>query len=458
MCTPLVVKVDKQATAVHKDPESSPSLKQKRLLALPLSECQKYKRPARTFQEIFSLYAGDMASPSPLKPFSAEIKNFIQAHLQSDVAALALKPLPDKNWPRAEILNQIKARQKAMKKLPELASHAALIFPVPEVVEQASSAITASYKAGLAGTGGRFIDLTAGLGADALALFEHFDEGVLIEADAHTAACLAHNIPHLSGKPHQVHHARCEDILSDLPESDMVMIDPQRRETGGRIGLFRLEDTSPDIMQLLPQLRETAKKILLKTSPMLDIREGITALPGCTEVHVVEVDGNCKELLFLIGDAGTAAARPALHAAALGKHPYHISYPFGHDPAAEESEPLTYLYEPGPALMKSGLHTAYAAKHGLSKLHPQTHLYTSTTPITDYPGRSFKVLETLPIDKKAVQGTLPERAAGITCRNVPITPEALRKKLQLKESNQLTLFAATLMDETHKLILCQKDA
>ena len=106
--------------------------------------------------------------------------------------------------------------------------------------------------------------------------------------------------------------------------------------------------------------------------------------------------------------------------------------------------------------MKSGLHPSYAARHGLQKIAPMTHLYTSEEPITPYMGRSFKVLQTLPVKKQALDTYLPDKQASISVRNFPMKPDELRKKLKLKDGGHYTIFGCTLQNGEKRLLLCEK--
>lgn len=385
-----------------------------------------------------------------------DIQEFIHSNKNSDIAALSLKKWPNPEWPKHEILQQIKSLQKATSKLPQWTTRKGIIFPKPEVIEQASSHATANYKATITHKGNLFLDLTAGSGSDFFTLSTNFKEGYGIDIDIENISLLKHNAPLLTSTPLTILHGTAEEIIPDLGNNfDVIYLDPQRRTEGGKKGLFRLEETSPNIIELLPILKQKAKMILIKTSPYMDITEGLRQLPGTSEVHIVEHDKQCKEVLFVINQKTSNQEPVQIISANLDKNTiYQAPYPSHNVTDVPLSAPLTYIYEPGPALMKSELHTNYAIENNLNKLAPLTHLYTSDTYLPDYPGRCLKYLESLSANKKAIHAALSDKKANISARNFPERPDQLRKKWGIKDGGHFTLFACTLGEKEHVILLC----
>lgn len=382
-----------------------------------------------------------------------EIQAFIARHENDDVAELALKKPPAENYPL--ILDQIKSRQKAKNKIPSWLARDNIILPAPDLVEQASSSATAFYKASLV-EGNSFADLTAGAGVDTAAFALKFKTGICVEADEIAAALLAHNLGILCPGI-AVHNARAEDYVADMEPVDLAFIDPQRRQSGKR-GLFRFEDCSPDILALLPSLKTKAKMILIKTSPVLDITEAIRQLQNVSGVHIVEWRGECREVLYLLNSAQTVD-EPGVTAITIddeGNVLQSLSFTLTEEQNSQTpiAPPQKFLYEPGPAFLKSGGFNVIAEKFYLSKLHRDTHLYTSDKPCPEFPGRKFEILAVLPVDKKS----LPLRQANLTLRNFPGSAESLRKKLELKDGGDNYLFACTLADDSKALIHTRKSA
>lgn len=390
-----------------------------------------------------------------------DIRKFIHDNRAQDVKALALKKPPKAEWPYPLILDQIKALQKAELKCPALAEHNNTILPAPELIEQASSQPCAAYKANLI-AGNSFADLTAGSGMDTIALGKtHTEQSYAIERDAHSAEILAHNLKQLGMEHIEVIHQDSAEFVRSMPEVDTVLIDPQRREEQKR-GIFALEDCSPNILELLPALKDKAKTIILKTSPVLDISKAVGQIGLVNAVHIVQHKKECKELLFVITPERTAPPQDiainAVHIDENGILLERFTYTSAEENAAQSlfSAPLAYLYEPGPAFQKSGAFKLLGARYGLRKLHPNTHLYTSDTPVSGFPGRQFEIIGRCAVNKKALKDILPDMKASLSMRNFNMRTEDLRKKLDLSESEAHTVFACEILPKEKCLILCKK--
>lgn len=391
-----------------------------------------------------------------------DIQKFILEHQNADVAELALKKPPHPDWPYTLILDQIKSRQKSAKKFPEFLSHAGTILPHPDVIEQASSRACALYKASLCG-GQSFTDLTAGSGADTFAMAEnHKGASFAVERDAHSAAILEHNLK-IFGHDHvKVIHTSAENFVLNMPEVDTVIIDPQRRE-GQKRGIFSLSECSPDIGDLLEPLRAKAKRIILKTSPVLDISKTLEQFPNIAAVHIVQYQKDCKELVFIFDLHQTYNALNvpirAVHINDNGQIDGRFDYTIQDEgqSISEFSAPLHYLYEPWPAYQKAGAFKLMGNRFDLKKLHPNTHLYTGAEYMKDFPGRIFIVKSQCAINKKALKEILPTMRANLSVRNFPLQPDILRKKLGLQDGGEFTLFACEIIPHDKNLILCIKN-
>ncbi len=373
-----------------------------------------------------------------------QIQTFIKTHADDDVRTLALKKPPSPDWPYPLILDQIKTRQKAKVKAPQLLENPNWIFPTHNIFEQASSAATALFKASLI-KADSFTDLTGGAGIDSWAFAQTTKNGTVIDADETNAALLAHNLPI------PAHHTTAENFVPTMQPVTLTLIDPQRR-TQNRKGLYRFEDCSPNILPLLPHIK--SQTIMIKASPMMDIEQALNSLQNVSDIYVIEHAGECKELLFLIKKEPTT---PTIHAVNIDKNgqPTHeLSFTLEEEKSAtcEISTPQKYLYEPGPAFLKSGAYKTIAAHYNLKKLHQHTHLYTGNAPLKTFPGRTFEIINTYPVQAKA----LPFTRANLTTRNFPQNVETLRKKLKLKDGGNDYLFACTLNTGKHILLHCNK--
>ena len=383
-----------------------------------------------------------------------DIQAFIRRHETGDVKTLALTKWPNDHWPKAMILDQIKARQKASTKMPQWHAHTHVIFPTADIVEQASSTATALYKASLY-SGASCADLTAGCGIDSWAFGQSFKTLHCVERDSSAAQMLEYNLKHL--RPHaKVHNASAEEFIKIMPDVDMVYIDPQRRNDHRR-GIFKLEECSPSIIDLIPALSTRTKSIFIKTSPMIDIHGACKILKNVQDVYIVEHNGQCKEALFYINTQSTTTD-PQIHAVRLnqdGKVYDSINFHKKHTDTFDftYANPEKYLYEPAPAYQKAGAMHAIAHQFAVKKIAPDTHLFTSDRPIKNFPGRTFMITGTHAPYKKS----LPFKQANLTVRNFPSSVEDLRNKLKLREGGHAYLFACTLANNDKIIISAEKN-
>lgn len=386
-----------------------------------------------------------------------EIRDFIEKNADSDVAALALKK-PAKNWPWPLVLDQIRARQKAKIKLPSWLKRENIVFPKPDLMEQASSEAAARHKASLI-EGEKFVDLTAGAGVDFCAFLEKFRHGVGIEKNEETASLLSHNIKILSRKSFEVRSGDAAALIESLTPCDFIYVDPQRRG-GGKKGKFLLENCAPDILRMLPMLRSKAKTIMIKTSPVLDIDAAIKALDPVSEVHVVEWRGECRETLYILRNRDAPAAQHVpITATAIndcGEIIHSLRLTRAQEKMAEcvFGPPEQYLYEPSPALMKAGAFKFIAAHYGVNKLHTHTHLYTSARPRLEFPGRIFEIHGVYPARSRK----FPFEKAHVALRNFPGAAEDLRRRLGLGDGGEDYLFGCALEGGEKVIIHVKKTA
>ena len=386
-----------------------------------------------------------------LKP---EIQDFIARHKDADVRDLALKKMPPE-WPRAAILNQIQSRQKSKGKISSwLAAHTYVIFPVPDLIEQASSDATARYKASLF-QGERFVDLTGGVGVDCAAFAKNFNHVTCVENNSEAAILLRHNLPLVTGKEINCIATDARTALQsiELPV-DLIYIDPQRRNKM-RKGLKYFEECSPDIIDLLPVLLEKSSNILIKTSPMLDIQQALAQLPQTRTVYVVEWQKDCREVLYHLtrepNHAEVTIKAVSLKDDGTSLHEYTFIRTEEKEAIVQFDLPQTYLYEPGPAFMKAGCYKSLSDTYGVKKLHQHTHLYTSDIFVPNFPGKSFKILGTYPVRKDA----LPVSKTNLAVRNFSDDVQTLYKRLNLKPGGNDMVFACTCLEEQKILIHTQ---
>ncbi|MDJ0363769.1 class I SAM-dependent methyltransferase [Hymenobacter sp. H14-R3] len=392
-------------------------------------------------------------------PLPEAARRYVATHLHDDPAHLALQARRHPHLPVPELVRQIQARQKARVKLPTWADNQELIFPPALSVEQASSERTATYKAALVTGATRLADLTGGFGADAAhfaAVVDHVD---YVERDAHLAAVVAYNLGQLGIANITTHAADAVAFLraSEQP-FDWLFLDPARRDKRGS-KIVHLADCEPDVPKLLPLLLRHAPRILLKTSPMLDIELAIQELKHVRRIWVIAVDNEVKEVLYELG------AEPAIdpERLAVNLHRDGSQQEFRLNRAREArsiaryAEAQQYLYEPNAAILKAGAFKSIGTAFELLKIHQHSHLYTNQELRTDFPGRIFRILATEKADGPTLKTHLgPEGRAHVTTRNFPESVATFRQRTGIREGGDIYLFATTDLRGRLVVLVCEK--
>jgi 16S rRNA G966 N2-methylase RsmD len=387
-----------------------------------------------------------------------QIIAFVQQHAHADVQQLLLNQHKYPNIPVREAALQIQARQKAQHKLPSWFAQTMVCYPSLLSMEQCSSETTAQFKASLT-QGHTLIDLTGGMGVDTSAFSHRFTEVVYIEQNTELQEITQYNLAQLGITNVSFVNARSEEWLHSFSsKADWIYLDPARRnDTGGKV--VRLQDCEPQILTLQNLLFQKADNILLKASPMLDIDLALRELKQVATVYVLAVENEVKELLFHLTPSATG--EPEIVSVNLPKPPLaaqEFRFQKSEEAAASVtfSGPLAYLYESNAAILKAGAFRSVAARLGLFKLHPNSHLYTSATPVENFPGRNFKLLAVCKLDKKELSRYLPEGKASIAVRNFPMTVADIRKKTGLHDGGDKYLFATTDWQNRKVVLVCVK--
>ena len=415
------------------------------------------------------------------------VKEFIKKHLKEDVKSLALAKFPD-GIDREFVIRQIHARQVLSKKLPSWAENDELVFPKKLSLEQCSSELTAKYKSSLA-KGKTLIDLTGGMGVDTAFLSDNFNKTYYVEMQEELCEIAKHNFKVLN-KNIEVVNDNAEHFITICDDVDCVYLDPARRDEYGR-KMVSLHDCSPDVVELHDILLEKAKRILIKVSPMLDIEMVKKELKDISEIHVVAVRNECKEILIEIQkfrNSETQNFETSINVIATDLRE-GWNFAFTENEELEAQWTLAdnvgkYLYEPGVACMKAGCFKLLSQRYGLDKLHRNSHLYTSDELVIDFPGRIFEVLNVVPFDKKAKKNiwtldledaktqrhkdakkgseslslcdSATLKKASVAVRNFPLSAEELKKNLDMHDGSDFYIFGTTMKGEKKVVILTEK--
>lgn len=388
-------------------------------------------------------------------PTSEELA-LIEQYIDADVRDLALK-LKELPFVRNDyVLQQIAGRQLIKTKVPSWATVKGMIYPIHLSIEQSSSELTARYKASLVG-GEILADLTGGLGVDFAFMSQKFDFASYIEQKTELVAMARNNMQRLGLHNVKVSEGDAMLYLNAMTgKVSCIYVDPSRRSNGRRV--IRLESCTPDISIMAPKMLQRADIVMIKLSPMLDISEALTHLSNVETVHVVSVDNECKELLFVLR-AGAGSTEIVTVNLSVG-----ATECFAFKPSEERNAscryayaPMKYLYEPNASIMKAGAFKCIASHYQLEKLHFNSHLYTSENLVADFPGRRFEIVAWSGLATEELSTLLEGvRKANIAVRNFPMRPTQLRDKLKLKDGGDDYLFATTLIDGKKVVIRCRK--
>ena len=306
--------------------------------------------------------------------------------------------------------------------------------------------------------GETFADLTGGLGVDTYFISRHFKQADYVERQVELCELAKHNFEALKADV-KVWHETAEDYLKHCEPKDCIFIDPARRDEHGR-KTVSISDCTPDVATLQEMLLQKADKVMVKLSPMLDISKTLEEMHHVSEVHVVAVANECKEL-DVVMERGYQAEPKFICVNLLTEQP-ELCFLMEEERncSCRLAEGISsYLYEPNPAVMKAGCYKLLTERFGVLKLHKNSNLYTSEQLIPDFPGRIFEVEGWAPYNKRAKQTLLADvEKASIAVRNFPLSVAELRKALKIDDGDETYLFATTLKGESKVVIRTKKTA
>lgn len=378
---------------------------------------------------------------------SKELIDFVSEHIQDNPSALLMR-YSNKELPfdiRFAVI-QIQNRNKARRKISGFLSHPEFLFPDLISSEQASGERVAKFHANLVGKNKTIVDLTAGLGIDAMTMAQHGNKVTAIELDETKAATLRYNSEIFKLKGFNVVFDDCTNYIKHLESfPDVFFIDPARRDSSKK-RTYALSDCLPDITQIYPQLINNGSDLFIKVSPLLDVTAILKELDNIAAIYVISVRNECKEVLIhLRKESGEA---PKIHAVDLDDNGIksHFTMPQGNKEhgiisIASENDLCEggYLYEPNASLMKLNAEKEICSRYpGIKKLSNNTELYVSPTLIKDFPGRIIQIVRVL--SSKQIK-SLKGEGFSIVSRNYPLTADELRKKIGAKESSERFIYA-----------------
>jgi len=368
------------------------------------------------------------------KLLAKAVQDYINANLNADVNQIALAKSPFEGITSAELATQITAKKKSEKKLPTWFHTENIYYPPVLSIEQTSSEVTAKYKSKLA-KGDTLIDITGGFGIDTYYFAKKVEEVIHCEINPELSAVAQHNAQALNAKNIEFKAVDGIAYLQNRETTfDTIYVDPARRAEKGKV--FMLKDCTPDVVTHLDALLKKSSRIIIKTAPLLDISAGLAELNQVSEIHIVSVKNECKELLWVIDkgfDKDTKIIAVTLNNELEKNFSFFRSAANGAVHYAQNLSTNAYLYEPDAALLKSGAFNLIGSTYQLIKLNPQTQLFTADLIRVDFPGRIFKIEAILSTGELKKETNLK---GNVIVRNYPAKPEDLVKKYKIKSDQE----------------------
>lgn len=391
---------------------------------------------------------------------------FVHEHREDDVRELALRARRDDDVNLPWALDQISGWQMARQKLPSWAAIDGIVYPPHLSMEQCSSQQTALYKCAVIDSIGMptrklLVDLTGGFGVDFAFMSRGFELPCYVESQEGLCEIARHNLNLLGLERARVVNADARDFLREFsatasPEATLIFIDPARRDDNSN-RTYAIADCSPNVLDMMNRLFAVADHVLLKLSPMLDWHKAVADLGDhVAQVHIVSVEGECKELLILM-DAGFFG-EPTVHC--VNDDQYLDFTPSQDVPpsiSTDDSTTHAYLYQPNASIMKAGCYGVLTQRFPVYALAPDSHLFVSDVAIDDFPGRRFAVDVVTTMNKKESARALNgiERA-NVAVRNFPMSAQQLRSRLHLQDGGDTYIFGTTSAAGQHLIYICHK--
>lgn len=378
---------------------------------------------------------------------------FIRIHADEDVRQLAFLGKKNPEVDMAYALDQIAGRQKARVKIPSWASIDGIVYPPHISMEQCSSEKTARYKARIAGNGEKIVDLTAGFGVDMAFMSAGFKQAVHVEMQPQLCAISSENYKCLGLNHVQV---VCNDgvgYLHQMEHADLIFIDPARRDQHGA-RTYGIADCTPNVLEIIDEMLQKADRVMIKLSPMLDWQKTVADVGNVSQVHIVSVGNECKELLLEVKKGKDEKVKVfCVNDDQVFSYEIGETHPFTPSPL----HPFTFLYEPNASIMKAGCFNLISHRFGITHPDANSHLFLSDKLVEGFPGRGFVIERVSTMNKRELKEALAGiDKANVAVRNFPLSVADLRKRLKLKDGGDVYIFATTDAKKGHLVMVCRK--
>lgn len=347
-------------------------------------------------------------------------------------------------------MNQFKYDEVVPKKFSDWV-HFELLAPPKISMEQGSSAFSAKIKAEMV-SGKSMLDLSAGMGVDAYYFAQNFKEFTHNEPNEILSDIAKYNFKTL-GINNVCFTQQNAEEFEFIKKYDWIYLDPDRRNAAEQ-KVFKLSDCKPNLIEILPKLLQFSNNIMVKLSPMLDIKACIAELDFIKEVLIISEKNEVKELVLII-EKGYSKL-PSVKCIESTNEPFEFNFENETNEISEFQLPQKYLYEPNSSILKAGGFKSVGAKYGLKKLAIHSHLYTNNEIVENFPGRKFEIVHISKFDKKVLNNLIISKKANISCRNFPIGPDEIKKKLAWKDGGEQYVFFTENTKKEKIVLICSK--
>ena len=373
--------------------------------------------------------------------FDKNVQDYISKNLSTDVFEIILKKQIFPKVSNKEIAEQIRAKVKSKKKLPTYFNTPNIYFPNKVNIEQTSSEKTAEFKSKIV-AGHTMIDATGGFGVDSMYFSKEFKKTIYIEKNKELFEIVKVNSKELGlNNIKHLNDDGIEYVKKTNTEIDLLYIDPSRRNKENKKVHF-LSDCTPLIDYDLIESLQNFKTILIKCSPIIDLKKTINDLKVVSKIYIVGINNEVKEVLFSLNKKCNNDIKIKCVDLSNKESDFEFSInDINNKKNNDNSEVLNYLYEPNSMILKSGAFSLICDRYNLKKLNKNSHLYTSKK-LIDFPGRSFKVDSILKYSKRNLNN-LNISKANITTRNFPMNVKDLRKESKISDGGDNYLFFTT---------------
>lgn len=398
---------------------------------------------------------------------------FIEEHEDDDVEKLRLKRFSNHDFDTSFAITQIECRKKIRKKLPEIYGKKRFLFPSVLSTEQCTSEVVAKYHATIIGEVDSFLDMTGGLCIDDYYIADNVKELLSIEKNEHTADISRYNMSEMRKNISVISGDSAEYLRGDVRRYDAIYIDPARRGVN-QSRMFGLSDCEPNIIPLLSLIKSHTDVLYVKASPMLDITQMLREVSDVTDIWVISLRNECKELFFKLDfalnkrftieeSADNIYESPKVHCINFVDENtmQELNYSYLRDKTTSDiiiSDCVKqYIYEPNASIMKANAFSEVCSRYKVDKVAVNSHLFTSGELVHDFPGRIFQVEDVIPFKdnllKKALKGI---KRINVSVRNFKLTAEQLKKRLKVCDGGSKYLFGTTDAGGEMKVLLCSK--